>query len=456
MRRGLAAIAIMFAALGVGTADAENTRILVGGEYFETAQRLIGEAKESITAAIYIINVEPAPDTNPASILLEGLINVKKRGVKVKVVLDKSMLEANYNAYKRLEQAGIEVSFNTRRAVLHGKGIVIDSKICIIGSYNWTRASLQDNYEFAALIDDAQEAAKILDYISTIELTPAAQIQPDEAPGVRLAVSLLTATDKPALSKLVVGRASRAFDLYLYLVKKAQEGKSRIIKIDNEELGREKGSLAILGEDRYGLVRHKAGSEYVELVEVVSEQYINIPNAYWDYGFDKRLGLHEKYAYLIALAEAGKSARNPYWYRSGEDMSEMYHISRPSISLGLAALEKENIVEVYRHEPREGGGGFSDRPANQYRLNPLRGAGEFERGIEALAGKYGAEVVGQARGLAAELDEPWDLEKIERYVGLVREYGFERVRAVNAEVAGKGRQTGFRDVEQVVLILKRK
>ena len=137
---------------------------------------------------MYLINVEPTPTANPASILLESLINAQKRGVYVKVILDDTKFSINYNAYKRLKYAGIDVSLDSPQAVLHGKGIVIDSKICILGSFNWSRASLSDNYEFSTYTEGRQQAKKLLDYILSIPLSPQPPIQPQQPQGLRLPI----------------------------------------------------------------------------------------------------------------------------------------------------------------------------------------------------------------------------------------------------------------------------
>jgi hypothetical protein len=52
--------------------------------------------------------------------------------------------------------------------------------------------------------------------------------------------------------------------------------------------------------------------------------------------------------YLVALLEAQKSTRNPCWFRSEQDLSQLYGISDYTVSLGFQELEKENIIEINR------------------------------------------------------------------------------------------------------------
>ncbi|MBU4472789.1 MAG: hypothetical protein KJ842_01360, partial [Candidatus Omnitrophica bacterium] len=245
-----------------------KTDILIGPDYFQTTQQAIQQAQESIYVAMYLINVQPTPTpNNPASILLESLITAHKRGVYVKVIMDDTKFNINYHAYKRLQQAGIDVSLDSPQAVLHGKGIVIDSQICILGSFNWTAASLKDNYEFATYTQDPQQAKKLQDYISNIPLSPNPPILPQQPKGIKLPLSLLTSTPKPPLSALFTSQSEKAFDLYLYLTKKAHVKNSPTIKINYEEFGQALGytknyyfnvyqPLNKL-KRRYGLIQHK-------------------------------------------------------------------------------------------------------------------------------------------------------------------------------------------------------
>jgi hypothetical protein len=453
-------------------AFADKTNILFGQDYFQTTNQAIEEAKQSIYLAMYLINVKPTPTANPASILLESLLTAHKRGVYVKVILDDTKFNINYHAYKRLKQGGIDVSLDSPQAVLHGKGIVIDSKICILGSFNWTRASLSDNYEFAIYTEDQQQAQKLLDYISSIQLSPKSPILPQQPQGLKLPASLLTSLPKSPLCELFTSHSEKAFDLYLYLNKIAQAQNTATLKINYQKLGQTLGYT----EDYYfnvyqplkkltqkhGLIQHKPWSKYLTLKPAptppqqptaTTQEHIIIPDAYWDYGLNTKLSFPAKYLFLIALNEAQKSARNPYWFRSNKHLSEIYQIGERSVTKGITELEKENILEVYRHKPEQPGE-FHDRPANNYRLNPLQSQEQFKLALQALSRKYDPDTTRKASELSAQLNEPKDLEKIETYIELIKTYGYERVEEVNSEVASKRRETGFHDISQTILLLK--
>ena len=79
---------------------------------------------------------------------------------------------------------------------------------------------------------------------------------------------------------------------------------------------------------------------------------------------------------------------------------------------------------------------------------------QLELSLQALSRKYGADVVRKARELSGQLDEPNDTDKIETYIELIKAYGYERVEEVNSRVASYRRESGFRDISQVISLLK--
>jgi len=91
----------------------------------------IESADRRIAIAIYGLN-------NPA--IVDALIAAKRRGVEVAVKLDK-LQSAGKNQkaqIERLKRSGIRAEVSELSRLLHNKFAVIDRRVVITGSYNWT------------------------------------------------------------------------------------------------------------------------------------------------------------------------------------------------------------------------------------------------------------------------------------------------------------------------------
>lgn len=94
--------------------------------------------------------------------VVDGLIQAKRRGVDVKVVLDK---KGNDNrsaqvAIKLLFSADIPVRMVSAFRIMHDKVIVTDGRNVETGSYNYTRSAAANNSENVLLIKDMPSLAE--------------------------------------------------------------------------------------------------------------------------------------------------------------------------------------------------------------------------------------------------------------------------------------------------------
>ena len=85
-----------------------------------------------------------------------SLANAQKRGVKVRVYLDRSQIESTYSVSRLLVQKGIKVRISTNNYIMHHKFAIIDNRLLLTGSYNWTFAANNKNEENLMVIDDPE------------------------------------------------------------------------------------------------------------------------------------------------------------------------------------------------------------------------------------------------------------------------------------------------------------
>jgi phosphatidylserine/phosphatidylglycerophosphate/cardiolipin synthase-like enzyme len=107
----------------------------------------INQAETSINIAMYTFTDKE---------ILLSLINAQNRGVKVRVYLDRSQIGSTYSISRLLVQKGIKVRISSNNYIMHNKFAIIDNRILLSGSYNWTFAANNKNEENLMVIDDPE------------------------------------------------------------------------------------------------------------------------------------------------------------------------------------------------------------------------------------------------------------------------------------------------------------
>jgi phosphatidylserine/phosphatidylglycerophosphate/cardiolipin synthase-like enzyme len=95
--------------------------------------------------------------------IAEALVNAHKRGVKVKVLLDKSQKHGKGSKLGLLVDAGIPVSIDTKHSIAHNKVMIIDGVTVMTGSFNFTNAAEDKNAENLLVVHDKALAKQYRD-----------------------------------------------------------------------------------------------------------------------------------------------------------------------------------------------------------------------------------------------------------------------------------------------------
>lgn len=91
--------------------------------------------------------------------IAKALVEAKKRGVDVRVILDKSQRTERYSGATFLANEGVPVSIDAAHKIAHNKVMVIDGEQVITGSFNFTKSAEEGNAENVLLILHAPELA---------------------------------------------------------------------------------------------------------------------------------------------------------------------------------------------------------------------------------------------------------------------------------------------------------
>jgi len=91
------------------------------------------------------------------------LLDAKRRGVDVAIILDKSNRTAKYSAADFTAHGGIPTYIDAAHPIAHSKIMIIDDATVITGSFNFTKADEESNAENLLVLHSRELAARYLE-----------------------------------------------------------------------------------------------------------------------------------------------------------------------------------------------------------------------------------------------------------------------------------------------------
>ncbi|MBN1473659.1 MAG: hypothetical protein JW914_03505 [Syntrophaceae bacterium] len=147
--------------------------VLKNNDFFLVLLNAVDEARDEIFISIFSFRAGVHKRSYPDRILAH-LGSAVKRGVNVKIILentgkkDDDLGAQNRKTKKLLEEQGIVVYLDSPKKTTHTKMIVIDQRLVILGSHNWTQSALKYNNEISLLVESPNLAREARDYMLTI------------------------------------------------------------------------------------------------------------------------------------------------------------------------------------------------------------------------------------------------------------------------------------------------
>lgn len=114
---------------------------------------LILEAKSEIFIAMYNFSYNK---------FANDLIKASKNGVKITVLFDKEKTSKDDEILDLLKGSGIKTIVNKDKNKMHLKVALIDLKIAIVGSTNWTKKSFEENYDLILISEEKKLLEKLI------------------------------------------------------------------------------------------------------------------------------------------------------------------------------------------------------------------------------------------------------------------------------------------------------
>jgi phosphatidylserine/phosphatidylglycerophosphate/cardiolipin synthase-like enzyme len=144
---------ILFLGSTCTLAQAESIRVYFSpnGGCTDAILKQISQAKTEILLQAYSFTSKP---------IAQALIRAKQRGVKITAVLDKSNRSQQYSAATFLKNMEIPVFIDDQHAIAHNKIMIIDNRVVITGSFNFTAAAENKNAENLLVIEDLPDLTR--------------------------------------------------------------------------------------------------------------------------------------------------------------------------------------------------------------------------------------------------------------------------------------------------------
>ncbi|MFH1094531.1 MAG: phospholipase D-like domain-containing protein, partial [Candidatus Omnitrophota bacterium] len=442
----------------------------------------------SVKVVMYIIELPQSMNKDKVQQLVDELVQAKERGVDVEVILDKNVDFVNMRdksewqekvrsirAYKQFKKAGIKVYYDHLSTYTHAKTLVIDKKIVILGSTNWTQNSLERSIETDVRIESEQLAESILSYFKSID------IDKDSDPLIDVSENSLILPSQflqdprfaPAMMKK---HDERVFDTYLFLLN-AYKGAPITLFYDSlakhlniEVMGTTAYRRQIIKvlkklESKYKLITFTP--RYAKEASIIllsyddprnsyiapDNEFFELPEEYFTLAWHRRLSMRAKFCYLINSLNTRTSDILPFWSKSIKQITrECGGVSAHIIFKGMDELRRKRLLEVEYDDLTDKP--YDKRSPKTYRMLPFFDFDLLVKEIDALEQKYGKATFDRARAYAKIVFEAYNPQVIEDIIIKEKEYGKTTLKKAFNIVAQKNTDNPKKTYGYVVGILE--
>lgn len=104
--------------------------------------------RHSIDLCVYMISCKDLADV---------IVDLNSKGVFIRIITDKNEIDSVGSQISKFMIEGIQVRHNSSSYLMHHKFVVIDKKLLLSGSFNWTRQAVTGNSENLVINDHRQQ-----------------------------------------------------------------------------------------------------------------------------------------------------------------------------------------------------------------------------------------------------------------------------------------------------------
>lgn len=135
---------------------------IIGKEFPEKVIPLIKQARETIDIVVYSWHWYPDQIGSGIQRFNNAIIDAVKKGVRIKVLAN------NHYTINILSQNKVKArKLETERKV-HAKLMIIDGKIAILGSHNYSMSAFTTNYEVSVIIQEEEVVKRLRQFFNNL------------------------------------------------------------------------------------------------------------------------------------------------------------------------------------------------------------------------------------------------------------------------------------------------
>jgi len=136
--------------------------IIIGKEFPKKVIPLIESSKSSIDIIVFDWRWYSQDPGASVQLFNQSIVRAVRRGVRVRAIAN------NDDIIHILKNVGCFAKRLKIANLVHCKIIIIDSKILVTGSHNYTQSAFQLNVEFSVILDDEKCALESLKFFDSL------------------------------------------------------------------------------------------------------------------------------------------------------------------------------------------------------------------------------------------------------------------------------------------------
>jgi phosphatidylserine/phosphatidylglycerophosphate/cardiolipin synthase-like enzyme len=140
-----------------------EAKAIIGKQFTKEVIQIIENAKKSIRIVVFDWRWYPNNKQNPVQKFNQAIIQARRRGVEIKVITNMN------DVIKILKTEGCEARKPLTPRLIHAKLMIVDDRIVINGSHNYTQSAFTMNHEVSTMIEDEQLAKSYIEFFNNLD-----------------------------------------------------------------------------------------------------------------------------------------------------------------------------------------------------------------------------------------------------------------------------------------------